>query len=497
MARQDLSNVWLRFLGSRENIQALEAVSTWMLVSGALVYVISERSYYSFNKESTQTADGGQVVAPSHGPGRWLRFGTTNPWETQPDWYIDANNGFDGNDGLTAATALRSREELTRRIGNATLRQVTRIHLLSGPAEPEDAFSFRGVLAADSILWIIGEGPTVLYDTTSAGTPVTGVVPRAIGTTSTVTVAGLDWAASGLVGKRCRITSSSSGTPVGTIFWVEAASGDTAEISTASNPANASVTQIAIGDEFVVEELTELGPCVVDWIPDGTARNNSVCLILESVKTVLGATLQLVSSYGVLRSIAAGEWIDSQLRACDLQSNPLKLVATQVTSCRISSHNHMFLETQAGETQWRACSFDAGTSIRCRAGSHTFSNHCSVTRAWLSIGFESRAATASITISEGMSIRNVASAGGALRVSTGGNATLNGVLWGTSTVANTTGIAVASGAHCEYAAGSQPTISGALATQIRVGGVDGTYAGLPASGQDPATNNAWLVQAAT
>lgn len=88
--------------------------------SGQLAYTNSIRSYWTARPGDTTPADGITVVRYQavFGSGRWFRLEQADPsWLTQSTWYIDPALGNDESDGLTAGTALKSGEELARRIG--------------------------------------------------------------------------------------------------------------------------------------------------------------------------------------------------------------------------------------------------------------------------------------------------------------------------------------------------------------------------------------------
>jgi len=135
----------LRIVGSRVSIAgagqfSLKAMGTGKLPDGALVYVQSVKAYFQLNRGSTSTPDDISVVAAAFGSGNWHRrssdFVGESPWTQQDTWYIDADNGFDENDGATAATALATHAEFERRMGeNSLITQPVLVTLLTSIEE--------------------------------------------------------------------------------------------------------------------------------------------------------------------------------------------------------------------------------------------------------------------------------------------------------------------------------------------------------------------------
>ena len=74
----DESSVALRILGARATLlgadgDALENVITFDLPDGSLCWVTAAEAPYRLYKTSTLAANGTTIIAPSAGPGRWIR----------------------------------------------------------------------------------------------------------------------------------------------------------------------------------------------------------------------------------------------------------------------------------------------------------------------------------------------------------------------------------------------------------------------------------------
>lgn len=180
---------------------------------------------------------------------------------TEPNWYIDGTNGNDANDGLTAATALKTATALVAKWGRAPILQPTggtmTVHVLTSIPNTDP-------LELDNCRLVFGN--TLVFAGT-ATTERTGTITSLVTqdrTTNTpwqITDSALGasaWTTD--IGKRVRITT---GANAGTYAWVAKDLGlSTARMSnfaTTTNSIAAPVSKAPTnGDTYVVESLPTL-----------------------------------------------------------------------------------------------------------------------------------------------------------------------------------------------------------------------------------------------
>lgn len=105
---------------SGAQLQAIDTTDATDWPDGITAFVLTVEDYFTLSRSSALTADGITVIAPTTGPGRWLRKNIASPrWAKQAAWFIDSVNGNDENDGSTSGTELRTHAELQRRWGPA------------------------------------------------------------------------------------------------------------------------------------------------------------------------------------------------------------------------------------------------------------------------------------------------------------------------------------------------------------------------------------------
>jgi hypothetical protein len=413
----------------------------------------------------------------------------------ETDWYVDNINGNDNNDGLSPATALKTMARLSAIIGVAKLLPATgnevRVHILAD-VPTDDAFSFTGVIRGNAILRLIGEATTELL----APTALTGRVNFALNSTRpTITIAGVDWAAQGLVGKRCRVISSSTAAP-DTLFWVESVAGapDTVSISRPYlfNPVGAlqgAPQTLSVGDTIVVEELTECGPLSLRWRTDGTVRTVSQQVTLESVRTHVAVLAELI--IGIEAGRASARFENALVFGSEVRTSFCLFTAVTSSACRYA--NPLAASFCEGIGEFRACSF-ASSQMQLRGGSEFFvSQDCSAEACQLIVGTTQTNMEASmVTILNGFSGWNWSN--DAVRVRYGGRLLATGRIWGLSAVANSYGLRCSSGGELQYASAVKPTIVGAL-TPVQDALIGGTVAAYAAVPQVNAANLARIVVA--
>lgn len=271
------------------NLTALGLIPTGSLNNGVSYFVGTLGTYFSLDAQSTATIDGITVIAAQAG-GRWLRNLTYgNPkWLEISDWYIDATNGNDENNGIAQVSApnnvgpLKTFTELTRRWArgqlnppvNATYQTANcKVNILTD-LPTTDRIAITGITFASSsvILWITGElGRTVQYTGTISA--VTALNP-ATNQDYRFTDPGLN--PTTFLNKRCRITTA--GARLNTTWFIaKDLGGNTARISTPGIPQpmapaaafsllslSYNQTTPQVGDTYVVENLPTVSFAVLD-----------------------------------------------------------------------------------------------------------------------------------------------------------------------------------------------------------------------------------------
>lgn len=395
------------------------------------------------------------------------------------DWYVDAVNGQDYFDGLTPLTAFKTMARLTSEIGTAKLLPASgdqvRVHVLSSVPQT-DPFNFFGTIRGNCILRIIGEAPTLLHSGA-----LTGVVNFVLDTTRpSMTQAGVDWAALGLLKKRCRVVSSATALP-GTIFTIEAVGGaaDTVFISRprffdpVGNPAG-TVQTLSVGDVIAVEDMQQAGPIIMRWTTNGLVRTTSQQVTIENFRTIEGNNAELI--VGVAGKTSA-RFENALIIGCEVVTAFLMLQATAFSGCIINcATSATFAE---GIGVFRACSIHS--QLQLRGNSEFFLvGDCSAQASRITVGtVQQQTESTIVTVSDGLSCWGFS--GDAMRVRFAGRMLLVGRVWGTSAVANSFGWQLFSGAEVQYVNAVKPTVVGALTPvkDVNIGGTDLAYGGVP------------------
>lgn len=397
----------------------------------------------------------------------------------QSAWAIAPLSGDDDADG-TPAAPLRTGAEYTRRTLGRGLFEPTTLSILEPFPDPlNDYIYVSAAQLAPTAFFRMEATPAVL-----ASGSFTGVTNGTANVSQTTVQSATDL--SGFVGKRLRIISSTTA-PAGTIAWIAA---HAAGVSTLSDPCfidtslnglwnSFAVEQLSIGDTFVIEEpvqccqfyprLYGTPDFVVGSSEFGGATGLQFGASFGSIS--LGGGFQL---YGCV--INAG-WIEAGDQ--ELGSPTGRLLASRLANT-FSSGN---LE---GTPYLEHCSLDGRWQTTLPTSQPTFlwSNSQRNGRYVLQGGGKLISNNSTVSGAGGLSIHQwslSSSVGAALHVQEGCFANLDGVLWGTSTNANTYGIRVDAYAGCVYHTARKPTISGALAPgkDVEVGGTSLAYADVP------------------
>jgi len=262
-------------LGAVANIAALAALDDTSLPDGSVVAMASLLDSWLLDKnDTTTTVDGITVIASSAGA-RWLRMQIpSQEWALRDTWHINEITGDDENDGYTALTAIKTHNELRRRLGKLRLGEssgggffVVTIYLDSNITEEivcdfEFAGDFNGGTPAGFMVYqgartIVGSG-TITNVTNWNNTA--GV--RAFGS---IEAAGLadTWSNLGYVDK---MIVSTSGANVGATAWVARDLGGAnkeARLSTWWDDGLFSEVNIANGTTFDIVSQTTISNRVI------------------------------------------------------------------------------------------------------------------------------------------------------------------------------------------------------------------------------------------
>lgn len=394
------------------------------------------------------------------------------PLTTQPDWYLDPISGNDLNSGDSASTALKTSFELSQRIGKASADQVTLIHVLND-LPSTDLLSLECLILTNGLIRIIGENLTVLLtDTIDLATNLVTDVTR-----PSIKVSGIDWDTAGpggtsLIGKRCRITASGSGTQIGTIFFLEekdSVDAETAYISTPYFTAPPTLTvaeeTIANGDTFVVEELRTIGQVAINSLDNGDTTVNIYKLWIENCRIIGDG-----SGFGnVLYSLNNGQAI---AYGCDFDVGIVEMQLGALLQCRIRCFD---IETFNNIIIVSGTFGNAFGNITLGRGRFDFFIEPSSTIR-ITVFHKAHLEVNRTPANFGLRINGFANAG--ILIKANAFTVLEGIVWGTSTVAASTGFRLETGAQLLYIPAFKPTVSGA-AGDTRLGGVITAYAVLP------------------
>ena len=512
------SSTALRFLGTRHDVADLAALDTTILKTGACVYVEGEHALFVLRKESMEIADGVNIVAPMSSEGRWYRLtlaSLVNNDSSVPgakvsdalnnllgigssslvtDWYVDPVNGSDTNDGLSVDTAFASYRPLSQRIGSpmTVIKQDTTIHVLNDIPDSELPFTFQGIVVTPFILRLVQENPTVLMDAATLGTVqniVHGTTRPSIQLNPPVDFTTAGPGSTTLVGHRFRKLSGPGAANVGTLFWLEAVDDGDPTIGYVSRPQfayppeYATNESLATGDVYVVEELGVMGKLEI------TPRDNQVvnfattttCVSVENGRGIATEGPEVASAIGAPGANTAGVCV----HGCFVNYGRLYADFTNIQACRWgSTKTSLYCGRLAYLT---GCSVQGDVQFGGSGGLALFN---SVSFSGAALRTESLPGIPSYLFWDAVSFWNWS---GAAFFANTGQGTLRGLLWGSSSEANSYGIDISALGRFTYTA--TPTVSGAAAFDYDIGGVRDTYANSPLPVISPA-NNAMLVATA-
>jgi hypothetical protein len=256
------------------DLATLAALPTLTLDECCHVLVLKLDQKFEFSRTSTATPDGITIVA-GNGGGNWLRISSVSPrWSLQANWFVDPVTGNDENDGNTAATALKTLAEWSRRVVrlHASTTPFYTITLLNDIPDT-DIFRPTGeVDATDSnnnVILIVmkGQRSAAFTGTTGAGSLVT--VPST--NTQATFDGGVGFVPAAHIGKMIEILDGPPGAVTNRLAWVlkqDAAGPTIARVSEyiTVNPTTLPATTVALaaapaaGVPYRVVNTTSFGP---------------------------------------------------------------------------------------------------------------------------------------------------------------------------------------------------------------------------------------------
>jgi len=235
---------------------ALGALSITALDDGSVVSMRSVKGLWYLDKTSALTVDGITIIAASGGAGRWMRMIQSHlSWRKQTAWFINQGAGNDENDGLTAGTALASHDEFQRRVADEDQPIDVGMVVTFTAAYVGDIKNTVGVsqVSPYGSITYQGQRTTLFSGTLTAATAwVTGTTAGTISDASIAT----SWTASGGMGKLCVLTS---GAASGSASWLTLEPvAKTARYSGFFNDSTFAVSDPAGTETYDVVDLTQI-----------------------------------------------------------------------------------------------------------------------------------------------------------------------------------------------------------------------------------------------
>lgn len=309
-------------LGSAMSIATSAALTALVMtpyVVGALFYLQSRTTLWSYQPTDPGPADGNHIAAAGGGFFVYVAAGRPSTAATQAAWQIDPVAGNDENTGLTAPAAIQTFAEVVRRMGTnrPALAQVTTFTWLN-PAPASDVMVFFVTLIGGGGLRMVGTPVQ-----TAAGTIGVFTAPNfATGARGNITASGAPagfWTP--LVGQSVHDTTT------GTTFVVEADLGAaTAQISTSLAfplPLGGSAgvyTAPVNGDAFVVNQYPKIFVNQLEVYNLGTAAGSGADVRFLEMGGELESLYNTQVTFADCRLTAA---LMGSRKAFDSQSGPI------------------------------------------------------------------------------------------------------------------------------------------------------------------------------
>lgn len=250
--------------GTTTGARPLSGYVTTLLQTGAEVFVQGINEIYYYDATSALTADGLNVVN-GIGPGQFIRGSTVI---VQADWYVNSVTGNDQNNG-TVGSPLQTLPELFRRwSGRALLSGITAATVHLSGSFTTQVLSLSGVnIQRGQSLVISG-----LLTTVASGSITAFTARNAATDTSATILANISFA--GHAGRRIRLTSGANIGATATVLFD--LGGNTCRVSGFGTAAGASISPVN-GDTFDIETYdTQVGGCTIDFSGGGVVRAEDI-----------------------------------------------------------------------------------------------------------------------------------------------------------------------------------------------------------------------------
>lgn len=448
-------------------LKAIDTTSAVNWPDGITAYVLSVRDYFVLDRSSAATADDITVVAPTTGPGRWIRKNVGDKqWRQQATWFINNATGNDEATGVASVSAIKTHRELERRLGpRALIEQDTVVTIETDLDATVDASpSVDLILGAAVLFRYVGSASSALSGTLTSQTATS----RATNTQQTVTDTGQSFA--GQLGRRIRFGAS------GPYAWIAAIAGDVLTVSQPDQFASAAPQNPGTGSALAGNEAYN-----IETLPNFRAPHIRATRGVgdQSTGNVVGLTFEsLLFNHEPAGSTDGRFQVDGEtaiavgIFGCEIVSSEVVAsprVIYAATKFRAAATRVEFFGTHA----LRDCFVDSRLAVSRDAGRVLLDGSGSLPATLVQDNevLVDEDATL-IAVGGSLGVFNFG-VGGAMQLAPGARCDMGSQdFYGTSAVATTIALALLRGAVFRYdAAANKPTATGAASEDIQIGTV--------------------------